>query len=412
MSTNQEIVLTHPKILEFYQNHPHLDPNQIHLSILHLYDSFQQNDQEEMTTKNTTQDILGQIHSIRSVLQSNESNVLSKFYELKSSYQEDLKYILENQTNQNLLKIMEKIEHENKELLEKTASKEYNHLISNIQTTILNYISNTEDRIRNHIHDIRVQQNDQEKVHQEILGFLNLYKTPTKKGEISENMLYVTLSQLFPSAEIVHTAKQTSSGDCIMKRNDRDTILFENKNYTTNVPKHEIDKFLYDVEQQNCSGIFMSQKTGISTKNNFEINLHKDHVLVYIHQMNYDQEKIAIAVDIIDQITNYMKLHANSTHAISKETIQLLGIQYQTFLEKRDRIITSLNENTKKMIQEIKDLSLSNVSLILSGFPQENPPTPESYTCTICNKYSTNTRRSLSGHIAICKKKNNETSPS
>ena len=146
-SSNQEIILSHPKILEFYHHHPHLDPNQIHLSILNLYDSFQQQDDD--ITKNTTQDILGQINSIRSSLQSNQSNFLSKFYELKSSYQEDLKYMLENQTNTNILKMMEKLEHENKELLEKTASKEYNHLVSNVQNTIVNYISNSEDRIRN-----------------------------------------------------------------------------------------------------------------------------------------------------------------------------------------------------------------------------------------------------------------------
>ena len=42
-----------------------------------------------------------------------------------------------------------------------------------------------------------------------------------------------------------------------------------------NVSKKEVEKFIYDTEQQNYSGIIMSQKTGITLKNNFQIDINK-----------------------------------------------------------------------------------------------------------------------------------------
>lgn len=455
---NETIILSNPKIIEFYQENPSLDPEQLNLIIIDLYNTLITKNNK--ITKNTSQEILHQIQSIRTTIESNQINILSKFYELKSTYQEELKYILENNSSSNILKLTDKIEKENEILLCKTTtlfhdiipkshslyyqeydnfiksfkeeftnhiesmktdvsldkihiliSKEYGNLITNIQNTISNYISNSEDRIRNHITDVRTHQNDQEKIHNEILTFLNLYKTPTKKGEISENVLHVLLTQLFPSAEIVHTAKQTSSGDCILKRIHKPTILFENKNYNTNVPKQEVEKFIYDIEQNNCSGIFMSQKTGISLKKNFEINIHKGNILVYIHNMNYDQEKILIAVDIIDQITERLQSYdSNTSITIPIETIDILRIQYQTFQEKKDRIINQLHENTKKLVQEIKDFTIPDLQAILQGSPTSHPienNIVETFVCEICNKYTANNSKSFNIHHTFCKKKHN-----
>ena len=68
-----------------------------------------------------------------------------------------------------------------------------------------------------------------------------------------------------------------------IKRHQKKTILFENKYYSTNVQKYEVLKFIRDCDEQNCSGILLSQNTGICTKDNFQIDIQNNNVLIYIH---------------------------------------------------------------------------------------------------------------------------------
>ena len=66
----------------------------------------------------------------------------------------------------------------------------------------------------------------------------------------------------------------------------------------------EVQKFVRDVEIQKCHGLFLSQNVGICSKDNYEINILEGNlVTVYIHNVNYDQEKISVGVDIIDNIS-------------------------------------------------------------------------------------------------------------
>ena len=394
------IQLTHPKILQFYENHPSLDPNQHHLAFLEFYESILSNENSAIISQTKAEEILGQIDQV-------QQSVLSKFYEIKSKNQEDMKSLLDNYSTSNYLKIVEKMEQLVKQRMDSDPVKS--------DSFITQLITNTEDRLRNHIGDIKQQQTDQERVHQEILQFLNLYKTPSKKGEISENMIHVTLSQHFPSAEIVHTAKQTSAGDCILKRgSNKPVILFENKNYQTNVPKHEVDKFIFDIEQNNCSGVFMSQKSGITLKQNFEINVHKDNILVYIHSMNYDQEKLLIAIDIIDQISDRLKTFTNSSYLIPVDIMENIRSQYLVFTEKRERILTQLNDNTKKMVQDIRDLCLPDLTTFLSkggGSTGDSNGSTE-LLCPNCNKFTAMNKRSLSSHLSTCTKKHGKSDTS
>jgi hypothetical protein len=175
-----------------------------------------------------------------------------------------------------------------------------------------------------------VNQTFQEKINEELILFLNQYKISSKKGELSENMLESILIKLYPSSEIINTTGQISSGDFILKRNNNKVkILIENKNYDSNVPKREIDKFILDVETQNCSGIMISQHSGISFKKNFEIDINNGNILIYIHNMNYESDKIVIACDIIDNLSNKIKeLNGTDEHVkISSNILQLINEQ-------------------------------------------------------------------------------------
>jgi len=462
-----EIVIKHPKIIDFYSKNKHLDVEVINLALIDFYDTFLVN--QEMITKNSAQEILSSIQSLQHGL---ESQVMSKFYEIKHSYLEDLKTVLEHQSNTQCLKIMERIEKENVHLLEKTQymvqsmapntqfqheheqlvrqfreemmkliepmkhdlsmdkihlviSKEYHQLLAQIQQQVVQH----EQRLQHKMGEIKelssTNQTYQEKISQDMSTFLSQYKISQKKGEFGEQLLYQCLCSVFPSAEINQTTGTTSSGDFIMKRTGKPTILFENKNYeSANVPKKEVDKFLFDVQQQQCSGIFMSQKSGIALKQNFEIELHQGHVLVYLHHMNYDQDKLLAACDIIDRLTEKFREHPQEDVTVSQELLQSIHQQYQTFLDKRERILSQMNDQHKKMVADIKELSMGELNSWLStmfastqrsssssktavvepSLQNELIPAP-TLLCDICHVFMTDNPRSLNAHKPACKRK-------
>jgi hypothetical protein len=119
-------------------------------------------------------------------------------------------------------------------------------------------------------------------VFDELSEFLGKYKGSSNKGKFGENQLGSTLNSMFPNAEVVNTSGQKASGDFIMKRIERPSILFENKEYDYNIPKDEIAKFIRDIDTQDVNGIFISQNSGITFKQNFQIDIHKGNILVYI----------------------------------------------------------------------------------------------------------------------------------
>ena len=281
---------------------------------------------------------------------------------------------------------------------------------NNIQQTLLNYITNSEDRLKTNLNEIKNITNNnftnQEQLNNNLQLFLNQYKVSSKKGEFGEKLLESILTNLFPSSEIINTTGQTSSGDFILKRDNKVKILIENKNYDSiNVPKKEVDKFIFDIEMQNCCGILMSQKSGISLKNNFQIDIKNKNVLIYIHNMNYDSDKILLACDIIDNLTNKINELSNcdNTINISSNSLQLINEQYQRFIAKKEAIIFQINDNTKKIIDSIKEMELGELNnILLNSFTNTKI---QNFKCNICNIYIGSNNKALSNHKRYCKHK-------
>ena len=178
-------------------------------------------------------------------------------------------------------------------------------------------------------------------------------------------------------------------------------ILFEVKDYNVNVPIHEIDKFIRDVNENNISGVMLSISSGIANKNNFQIDITKNNnICIYIHNMNYDIEKIRLAVDIIDNLSNKLKINKNNM-TISTETIEQINNEYQTFILKRDMAINQIKESTKKTIQYIEEMELKSLNNYLSSkFSFKNSSTLK---CELCNNFIGTNLKSLAVHKRKCK---------
>ena len=226
------------------------------------------------------------------------------------------------------------------------------------------------------------------------------------KGKISENILFNTLVSLYPCAQIDSVGTTKETGDIIITRKDRPRILVENKNWDKNVVQEEVKKFLHDVEQQNCCGLFLAQNYGIANKEDFEINIHNGNVLVYIHQAKNDPDKIKIAVSIIDHLK--MRLDqltvdkSADTDTISKERLDNINQEYQAFVSQKLAMIRYVRDFQAKLCKMIEDVRLPSLEEHLST---RYATSSSKYVCQYCEAFQAKNQQALSAHHRGCAKK-------
>lgn len=234
--------------------------------------------------------------------------------------------------------------------------------------------------------------------------FFHNNNNSNRKGKQGESKLEPILSSILPDAEIKNTSKDKESGDFIIKRNNNPTILIDTKDYKTNIPKEEIVKIIRDIDKHKCNGILISQNSGITFKDDFEINIHNNYVLIFLHNVNYDETKILSAIQIIDVLYPIIQQQANIEHeSITSEQLNQINKEFQLLIAKKKQIIEQIEQNNKDIIKEIGKLELPSISAILTAkFSQSEQ---FAYICNICNNFSGKNSKALSAHQRGCKKK-------
>ena len=227
------------------------------------------------------------------------------------------------------------------------------------------------------------------------------------KGKISENILFNTLVALYPCAQIDSVGTTKETGDIMITRKERPRILVENKNWDRNVVQEEVKKFLHDVEQQNCCGLFLAQNYGIANKEDFEVNIHNGNVLIYIHQAKNDPDKIKVAISIID----HLKLRLDELSSdksilevdtIGKERMDNINQEYQAFVTQKLTMIRYVRDFQSKLCKMIEDVRLPSLEEHLSS---RYATSSSKYTCQFCEIFRAKNQQALSAHHRGCAKK-------
>ena len=282
-------------------------------------------------------------------------------------------------------------------------------VIQNIQQPLYSTLSASEERLSNSINNIKETTqssvNTQDKLFVELEGFLGKYKSSTHKGKFGEEQLSSLLNSIYTNAEITNTTGQKAAGDFLVKRVDKPDIMIENKEYNCNIPKEEISKFIRDIEALNMSGIFISQHSGIAFKQNFQIDINNGNILIYIQNCDYDPDKVRLAVDIIDNLSNKLKdININDENInISKDILDGINDDYRSFIMNKETLHTILRDFTKKMNTQIDDLSMPNLDRYLE--PKYAYVKDRVFKCDLCNEFIGKNKQALSSHKRGCKKK-------
>ena len=222
----------------------------------------------------------------------------------------------------------------------------------------------------------------------------------TNKGKLGETKLELILSELYPSALIKNTSGSTACGDFIIERKEKNKILIDTKDYDTCVPPKEVEKILRDMEHNSSHGILISQNSGISQKNDFEINIHNNFIVIFIHKALYDPEKIKLAINIIDHLEPLIS-NEESTESISKEVLSLINKEYQALVSAKLNIIHNIKHDMNKHITQIQKIDLPSLTLFLNKKFANTGKT--AFHCERCNQFSGKNAKSLAAHQRKCK---------
>jgi hypothetical protein len=312
----------------------------------------------------------------------------------------------------------------NKESLEKFISsldEKFTQTVINSQTIMNSLITSSEQRLDTRITDIRtvteqkfsemkeistLNNGSQNQLQTNISDLLKKMENSSSKGKISENILYNIITPLYPSAEINSVGTTKETGDIMMYRKDKPTILLENKNYDKNVTTDEVKKFIRDIETQNCCGIMLAQHSGIANKENYQIELYKKNIVVYLHNVDYDSDKIKVAIDIIDhfksQITDIDT--GSDVLTIEKHILDDINSEYQLFMSQKLTHIKTIKEFNQKLLSQVDEINIPSLEQFLYKNYSISTSTSQD-VCEFCSR-SFKSQRALSAHYRGCIKKN------
>ena len=463
------IAVKNKTIYDFYNKHPNLNFEEMNIIFVNILEQLFESSNPSLNTNiasqlidnmRTLQTQVSNVTEMFSKSQSDMNTIFTiKFVEFKRDYIEDMKLILSHNTTDKIAPI---IKDYNDSLLDKTRilineimpknqenlSKSIENFMKNLQNnitqdtnifmkstinketldtfinsidekfskTVLNsqsilnsIVTSSENRIENkltEIKDISKSNNSSQNVLQTNIGeLIKKMENSSSKGKISENILYNVLLSLYPTAQIDSVGTTKETGDIILVRKDKPTILFENKNYDRNVVQEEVKKFLRDVDLQNYSGIMLAQHYGIANKDNFEIEVNNNNVLVYLHKVEYDADKIKAAVDIIDHfktIIEYNEKTGNDILTIDKDVLDDINKEYQMFVVNKLSHIKTIKDFQQKLISQVDELKIPNLEQYLSKLYASS--SSKNDVCEYCN-YCAKNSRALVAHYRGCYQK-------
>lgn len=444
------IQITSPKVLDFFERNKHIDVDiMMELlvtfmdEILHVKGDNLANDHHSMLLKKLVDKISiieETIHTVpdkivmslssqkdtllervREVIQSGNSNYQNIVCSLIDSNYANVKdQLLSLNKNEHFIAQMDKYNDvmknyiddamkgtgQNKDDIFPVIEKYIKDGYTNIQQamdTRMNTHMQSERQVIDSIHEKLVLQKDAvESVNQ----YLNGNNKSSVKGRHGELRMIAILNEMFPDAEITDTSGESKCGDAIITRIDKPKILIDTKDYDGNVPNKEVDKIVRDTIYNNCSSILVSHCSGIANKQDMEVGVHDNHIIVYIHNCEYDPKKIRLAISMIDSLEPLMKKHVetNNNYHISNDILNRINNEYRTLANHKMELLELTKKQHKEQVKLITQFDIPCLSEYLNSKFQNTVSI--SYKCPNCD-FSGKSTQSVSAHQRHCKGKMN-----
>jgi hypothetical protein len=225
-------------------------------------------------------------------------------------------------------------------------------------------------------------------------------KTSAFKGQQSETKIEILLNNIFQDGEITNMAKTNHAGDFHLKRQNKDMVMIENKDYKANVGFDSVEKFRNDCKDLNMHGVILSHHSGIATKRDYSVEIFDNKVLVYLTNVEYDGCKILTAVNLIDNLSAQLNkiTNANNSNNINIDQDTMMGINEEltNFIQQKERLYKTINKNTSDLREAADALKLPKLTSFFTG----KCDAFQAYKCQWCEKTFVS-RASLGSHMKI-----------
>ena len=395
---NYNMSINNKQVFEFYSKNNDLDFEEMNVVFINILNKMMIQITPNMDS-NFASSINEQLKNLNGAINTmNEKNVNEfalKFLEFKKEYINDLKLLLNNNTNDNIKPLI--IEY-NQTLQDKTKIL-LNDIIPNVSTEIKASLKDMDKSFS----ELKILNDSNKIINDKVTEVLKKFENSSSKGIISENITYNLLRSIYAESQIQYVGNVKESGDIFINRIDKTKILIENKNYKDKVDQVEINKFINDIKKQNCSGILLSQRSSITNKNQFEINFYGSNIGIYISNVEYDTDKIQIGINIIDDIKKIMIVveDQEGDNHINDNEMEIINKEFNILSNQKLKHIKSIKEYAANLINEVNEMNLPTLHGILITMYGSN--VSNQFICDKCGFVAKNP-----GSLASHKKKHKE----
>lgn len=448
------ITIRNEKVKKFYEKHGELDCETMNILLVNFLESIFENtsakvDNNAMLSfmrslegkvdalhknhETTSQTILNLQTSVLEFPNQVNSNISSQMVTLKQMYVQELEASLTNKQAEGQIEMLEKVRllfddkvcvkvQEQLKRFDESIRGEIEIILKHgkveekeaMMECFTNSIQQRCDSLQQFMMDCqsKTQEHITKQDPSEALGHITTYFDRQKKssfrGVDGEKKLEWVLAELYPSGIIKNTTGEAKSGDFVMDRAGYPRLLIENKDYSNNVPTAEVEKFIRDVDETDCKGgVFLSQSTGISKKQDMQIDMHNGKIMVFLHNVMYNEEKIRMGVNMVDHLIEVLDdvMGEDEHEAVSAAVLTEINEEYQQYMTERNNTQEMIRKFQKDLTKKMDNMELPSLKrLLATRFASAKEE--KKHKCPICegNVYF-KSKAALSAHMKKHKNK-------
>tara|TARA_Y100000389_G_scaffold202214_1_gene246902 strand:+ start:2052 stop:3293 length:1242 start_codon:yes stop_codon:yes gene_type:complete len=387
--------ISHPTICDFYNDNPQFDVEKVNLAVIELL---------KLVNKNQNDS-----NSANSVIMQNIQNALCS--DVVQNHQQEL--IEKNMSElKTLLKELNNSDKPNTSHMD--TIKEYINnfemksslLLQNAQQPIYSFLSSSEDRLQQSISSIKKETSLDDESRTMLKDISNMLSR-LPDCICSEDALSKKLTKLYNTADIRNISCEEDKQVVLMKRFRKPTTFFQVISQDENVNGEQITEMLACLSEQNCNGILLSSQSGFSGKKDFHIDIHNNNIIVYIHNFAKNEDKLQMAIHIVDGFISRMNEVSNVSTTgvhITQDLLEKINNEYQLFISQKTAVVDLLKENQKKVINQMDEIKFPCLDKYLST-KFSAPVATCGLKCDVCKNYSANNLKALAAHKRGCLRK-------
>lgn len=276
------------------------------------------------------------------------------------------------------------------------------HMVNAISQLLSDYATTKEKQIQMAADLLRTREDASSGAYYKLIYELNDFLQQIEEDVEHNKPLDIILAKTFPTASI-HS--ETNSHTIV--REGKHAILLEmHENKDRNIGPAEVKSFLKTAVDKNMASILISLHTGISSKSDYQIEIQNNRVVLYLHRLDANPDKLQIAVDMIDSLSSKLdEFCVNTEHkySIPKDVLDDVNREYQQFIIQKESIVNLLKDQHKRVLSQMEEIRFASLDKYLST--RYSSCKKQGFVCDLCHVFNVPTLKGLAAHKRGCARK-------